>query len=175
LDAPKTIEAFGPECHPEIAPASMSAVYEYGPRGSLPACQVSWYQGSHKPQIWKDGGIPQWGNGVLFIGDKGMLLSDYGKHVLLPEDRFVDFKRPEQFIGNSPGQHQEWLAACRDGSPTGSPFSYAGPLTEANHLGNVAFRAGKKLEWDAVNMRATNCPEADQFIGREPRKGWSLS
>lgn len=175
LDAPKTIEAFGPECHPEIAPASMSAVYEYGPRGPLPACQVSWYQGSHKPQIWKDGGIPKWGNGVLFIGDKGMLLSDYGKHILLPEDKFVDFKRPEQFIGNSPGQHQEWLAACRDGSPTGSPFSYAGPLTEANHLGNVAFRAGKKLVWDAANMRATNCPEADQFIGREPRKGWSLS
>ena len=175
LDAPKTIEAFGPKCHPEIAPASMSAVYEYGPRGPLAACQVSWYQGTHKPQIWKDGGLPQWGNGVLFIGDKGMLLSDYGKHVLLPEDRFVDFERPEQFLGNSPGQHQEWLAACRDGSPTGSPFSYAGPLTEANHLGNVAFRAGKKLEWDVVNMRATNCPEADQYIGREPRQGWSLS
>ncbi len=175
LDAPKTIEAFGPECHPEIAPASMSAVYEYGPRDSLPACQVSWYQGTHKPQIWKDGGIPKWGNGVLFIGDKGMLLSDYGKHVLLPEDKFADFRRPEQFVGNSPGQHQEWLAACRDGSPTGSPFSYAGPLTEANHLGNVAFRAGKKLEWDAANMKATNCPEADQFIGREPREGWSLS
>ena len=175
LDAPKTIEAFGPERHPELAPASMSAVYEYGARGPLPACNVSWYQGSHKPQIWKDGGIPQWGNGVLFVGDKGMLLSDYGKHVLLPEDKFADFKRPEQFIGNSPGHHQEWLAALRDGSPTGSPFSYAGPLTEANHLGNVAFRAGKKLEWDVASMKATNCPEADQYIGREPRKGWSLS
>jgi predicted dehydrogenase len=175
LDAPKTVEAFGPERHPELAPASMSAVYEYGARGPLPACNVSWYQGSHKPQIWKDGGIPQWGNGVLFVGDKGMLLSDYGKHVLLPEDKFADFKRPEQFIGNSPGHHQEWLAALRDGSPTGSPFSYAGPLTEANHLGNVAFRAGKKLEWDVASMKATNCPEADQYIGREPRKGWSLS
>lgn len=175
LDAPTTIEAFGPEPHPEIAPASMSAVYEYGQRGTLPPCRVSWYQGTHKPQIWKDGGIPKWNNGVLFIGEKGMLLSDYGKHVLLPEADFADFERPEQFIGNSPGHHQEWVAACRDGSPTGSPFSYAGPLTEANHLGNVAFRAGKKLEWDSKNLRATNCPEADQFIGREPRKGWSLS
>lgn len=175
LDAPRTVEAFGPKCHAEIAPASMSAVYEYGPRGSLPACRVVWYQGTHKPEIWKQGGIPQWGNGVLFIGEKGMLLSDYRRHVLLPENEFSDFEPPEQFIGNSPGQHQEWLAACRTGSPTGSPFSYAGPLTEANHLGNVAFRAGKKLEWDSAAMKATNCPEADEFIGREPRRGWSLA
>jgi predicted dehydrogenase len=174
LDAPKTIEASGPAPHPEIAPASMQVVYEYGPRSGRPACTVTWYQGSHKPKIWQDGGIPQWGSGVLFVGEKGMLLSDYGKHVLLPEEAFRDFERPKQFIGNSPGHHAEWLIACKTGSPTGSPFSYAGPLTEANHLGNVAFRVGKKLEWDAAAMRATNCPEADQFLSREPRKGWSL-
>jgi predicted dehydrogenase len=174
LDAPKTIEAFGPEPHAEIAPATMKATYEYGARGELPACTVNWYQGAMKPDIWSRGEIPQWGNGVLFIGDKGMLLSDYGKHVLLPENEFKDFKRPEQFIPDSPGQHQEWVEACRTGSPTGSPFSYAGPLTEANHLGNVAFRAGQKLEWDAANLKVTNCPEAEQFLGREPRKGWSL-
>lgn len=175
LDAPRTIEASGPEPHPEIAPASMSAVYEYGPRGDMPACTVSWYQGTHKPALWTQGAIPQWGDGVLFVGDKGMLLSDYGKHVLLPEMEFKDFKRPEPFIPDSPGQHEEWLLACRDGTPTGSPFAtYSGPLTEANHLGNVAFRSGRKLDWDAAAMRATNCPEADQYLSREPRKGWSL-
>ena len=103
-----------------------------------------------------------------------MLLSDYGKHVLLPEEDFQDFERPEQFILDSPGQHEEWLIACKTGAETGSPFSYAGPLTEANHLGNVAYRAAKKLEWDAPNMRATNCPEADQFLKRDPRPGWEL-
>jgi predicted dehydrogenase len=174
LDAPLTIEADGPKPHAEIAPASMMATYEYGPRGELPACSVTWYQGTYRPKIWNAGGIPQWRNGVLFVGSKGMVLSDYGKHVLLPEDDFRDFKRPEQFIGNSPGHHQEWLNAIRTGDPTGSPFSYAGPLTEANHLGNVAYRAGKKLEWDTKNMRATNCPEADQFLSRQPRAGWSL-
>ncbi|MBW3541865.1 MAG: Gfo/Idh/MocA family oxidoreductase [Planctomycetes bacterium] len=175
LDAPRTIEAFGPEPHPEIAPASMKAVYEYAARGERPALTLTWYQGTQKPQIWTDGGIPQWGNGVLFVGEKGMLLSDYGKHVLLPEEQFKDFQRPEPFIPDSPGQHQEWVIACKTGSPTGSPFSYAGPLTEANHLGNVAFRTGKKLQWDAKNLRATNAPEADQYLAREPRPGWSLS
>jgi predicted dehydrogenase len=178
LDAPRTVEAFGPEPHPEIAPASMSAIYQYGERtgvrGTLPAVTLGWYQGTHKPQIWLDGRIPQWANGVVFIGDDGMLLSDYGKHVLLPEVKFADFKRPEPFIDDVPGHHEEWLLACAAGPPTGSPFSYAGPLTEANHLGNVAFRAGKKIQWDAKAMRISNAPEAEQFLDREPRDGWSL-
>ncbi len=86
LDSPKTIEAIGQPPHRELAPASMTAIYEYGPRGDMPACKVTWYQGTHKPQIWKDGGIPNWNDGMLFIGDKGMVLSDYFKHVLLPRN-----------------------------------------------------------------------------------------
>jgi predicted dehydrogenase len=176
LDAPRTIEAHSDlPPHPEIAPASMTAVYEYGPRGDHPACTVTWYQGTHKPKRWTEGAIPQWGNGVLFVGDQGMLLSDYGKHVLLPEEQYKDFVRPEPFLADSPGQHQEWLLACQNGGPTGSPFStYAGPLTEANHLGNVAFRAGQKIEWDPVRLRIPNCPAAERFLTREPRSGWSL-
>lgn len=175
LDAPLTIEAFGPPPHPEIAPASMTARYEYGPRGNRPACTLTWYQGTHKPKIWTEQGIPQWGSGVLFIGDKGMLLSDYGKHVLLPEDQFKDFKAPEPFIPDSPGQHQEWLLACKSGARPASHFGYAGLLTEANHLGNVAYRAGQKIKWDSVNLKIPNCPDAERFLTRVPRQGWSLT
>jgi hypothetical protein len=177
LDAPRTIEALGPDPHPEIAPASMTAIYEYGPRGDLPACKLAWYQGTHKPQIWKDNGIPQWQNGVLFIGTQGrMLLSDYNKHVLLPEAEFKDFQRPEPFIKAPPSHQQEWLLACKNGTPTGSPFNdYAGLLTEANHLGNVASRTGQKIVWDTATMRVTNTSAAAQYLAREPRPGWKLS
>jgi predicted dehydrogenase len=176
LDKPLTIEAKGDAPpHAEIAPASMTAVYEYGPRGDFPACSVTWYQGSHKPKAWHDRQIPQWNSGVLFVGSKGMLLSDYGKHLLLPEEQFEDFKAPERFIPDSPGQHEEWLAACRTGSATASPFSYAGPLTEANHLGNVAFRAGGKIAWDSAAMRVTNNEAANRFISRQPRAPWKLA
>ena len=65
------------------------------------------------------GGIPQWNSGVLFVGDKGMLLSNYGKHVLLPEKQFEGFERPEQFIPKSRGHHAEWLASCKGGIPGG--------------------------------------------------------
>ena len=179
LDAPKSITPLGDvQPHPEIAPASMSVVYDYAARGDKPhqgALTLGWYQGEDKPEIWKSGGIPQWGNGVLFVGDKGMLLSDYGKHVLLPEEQYKDFQPPEQFIANSPGHHAEWVIACRTGSPTGSPFSYAGLLTEANHLGNVAYRAGQKIDWNHADMTIPNCPAAEQYLKREPRTGWSLS
>lgn len=175
LDAPKTVEAFGDPPHPEIAPASMSARYEYGPRGDRAPVTLTWYQGTHKPEIWKRGEIPKWDSGVLFIGTKGMLLSDYGKHLLLPVDRFADFQRPEPFVPDSPGHHQEWVRSCLGEGQTASPFSYAGPLTEANHLGNVAFRVGKKITWDAQKMECVGCPEAEPFIRRTPRTGWSLS
>ncbi len=41
-------------------------------------------------------------------------------------------------------------------------------------IDNVAYRGGKRLQWDAAKLRATNCPEADKFIRREYRQGWSL-
>jgi predicted dehydrogenase len=175
LDHPLTVEASGPSPHAEIAPASMKVTYQYGQRGTLPPVQLTWYQGIDKPQIWKDAEIPQWSNGVLFIGDKGMLLSDYRKHVLLPETDFADFQRPEPFIPKSLGHHAEWIHACKTGAPTTCNFEYAGWLTEANHLGNVAFRAGKKLEWDAQNLCAKNAPEIEPMIHRKYRKGWKLT
>ena len=176
LDAPKTIEAFGPEPHPEIAPATMSVVYEYGPRGEMPACKVWWHQGATKPEVWTSNPVVNgFNSGVLFVGDKGMLIADYGKFKLLPEENFKEVPKPAIHIEDSPGQHQEWLNAIKHGTPTGSPFAtYAGPLTIANHLGNVAHRVGKKLEWDAVKYTATNCPEAERFLRRQPRQGWSL-
>src|SRR5262249_60649872 len=122
-----------------------------------------------------EGKIPQGGRGARFIGTKGMLLADTGNHVLLPEKDFADFAQPKKSIPDSIGHHAEWVRACKGGGPTTCPFSYSGLLTEANHLGNVAYRAGKRIEWDAKEMRIRNVPEAEQFLGREYRKGWKLA
>jgi predicted dehydrogenase len=175
LDAPLTIEAGGPPPHLEIAPASMWARYTYPARGKRGPVTLTWYQGSEQPAPLREKKIPAWGSGVLFVGEAGMLLSDYDKHLLLPEEKFAKYERPKETIPPSIGHHQEWLRACKTGEPTTCPFSYAGPLTEANHLGNVAFRAGTKLEWDAKAMRFPNHPEADKFLRREYRDGWKLA
>ena len=175
LDAPLTIEAEGPPPHAEIAPASMLARYTYGARGDMPPVTMTWYQGTQKPPQFTEGKIPPWGMAILFVGDKGMLLADYSRHILLPEEKFKDFKRPEPFIPHSPGHFEEWLLACKAGTPTGSNFDYAAKLTIANHLGNVAYRLGKKIEWDPVNLKAKNTPEADRLIHKTYRKGWALT
>ena len=103
-----------------------------------------------------------------------MLIADYGKHLLLPEEKFADFKRPDPFIPDSIGHHREWVEACKTGGPTTCNFDYSGPLTEAALLSNVALRTGKKLNWDAKTLKALGCSEADAFIRREYREGWEL-
>ena len=153
----------------------MQATYEFPARGDMPAVRMTWYQGTNKPALWTEKKIPQERDGVLFVGDKGMILSTYNKHVLLPEKQFEGFKKPEPSIPKSRGHWAEWVHACKTGEPTTCNFEYAGWLTESNHLGNVAYRAGKKLEWDAAAMKARNCPEAHAFIRREYRKGWKLA
>jgi len=175
LEAPLTVEAGGSRPHPDIAPASMWARYTFGPRGDLPAVEHTWYQGAEKPEIWRQGKIPPWPNGSLFIGEDGMLLADYGKLLLLPEEKFAGFEPPKPYIDPSPGQQAEWILACKGEGPDPlCHFDYSGPLTEANHLGNVAFRAGTKLEWDAAAMKIPNALEAERFLGRDYREGWVL-
>ena len=174
LRHPTTIEAQGPPVHAETAPDKLIVKYEFPARGDLPPVSLAWYQGGERPKELTDLKLPGWRNGVMFVGEKGMLLADYSKRILLPEETFQDYVVPESTIPKSIGHHAEWIAACKDGRPTSCNFNYSGALTESVLLGNVAFRTGKKLEWDATNLKATNCPEAEAFLHREYRKGWTL-
>ena len=94
--------------------------------------------------------------------------------MLLREGRFVNFQKPTPWIPKSIGHHQEWIHACKTGDPTTCHFGYAGPLTEANHLGNVAYRIGKPIEWNHSEMRMPNLEDDQRFLKRDYRKGWSL-
>ncbi len=174
LRAPQAVEASGPPPHAELAPATMSATYQYAARGDMPAVRLTWHQGDTKPEIWRKNGIPQWPSGVLFIGARGMIVSDYGRHLLLPEKDFANFRRPDPTLPRSPGHHAEWIRAAKEGLRASADFEYSGWLTEANHLGNIAYRLGRRIEWDADNLRVTNVPAANALIRRAYRKGWEL-
>jgi len=173
LRHPTTIEAQGP-IHPESTAKWTTAKQQYPARGELPPVTLTWYHGGGYPPFVKDRNVPPWGSAVLFIGEKGMLIADYGKHALLPQEKFADFKRPDPFIPESIGHHREWIEACKTGGPTTCNFDYSGALTEAALLCNVALRTGQKLTWDAANLKAVGCPEADAFLRHEYRKGWTL-
>jgi predicted dehydrogenase len=169
LKNPKTIEAQGPPVHAEGAPPWLTVTWDFD---GLP---LTWYHGDKRPPHFSDGRIKiPWGGGNLFVGDKGMLLANYGQHKLLPEDQYKDFKPPEKTIPDSIGHHAEFIRAAKGGDPALCRFDYAGPLTEAVLLGNVAYRCGKKFEWDSAALKTKGCPEADRLLQREYRKGWSL-
>lgn len=173
LRHPAAVEAEGPPVHPETTPRRLTVRYEFPARASLPPVTLTWYHGQHSPRVKTDN-VPAWDYGFLFIGEKGMLLVDYSRRVLLPEERFAGLEPPKPTIPDSIGHWREWVVACKTGTPTTCNFDYSGALTEAVLLGNVAYRAGRKLQWDPVALKATNCPEADRFIRREYRKGWTL-
>jgi predicted dehydrogenase len=172
---PLTVEAVSPmgKAHPELAPATMTATYEFPARGSAPPVKLIWHQGESRPPQYHEGKIPKNDRAQLFIGDKGMIFCGNGAPQLLPEAQFKDYPTPPETLPRSPGHWNEWILACKGLGPApGSNFQYSGWTTESNHLGNVAYRTGKKIEWDYVKMRAKNAPEADKFIHREYRKGW---
>jgi predicted dehydrogenase len=114
-----------------------------------------------------------YGAGIRFDGTKGQLVADYGKYMLLPEAFAKDFKAPPQTIEKSIGHHKEWCEAIKNGTPTTCNFGYSGRLAEAVLLGNVAYRAGKSITWDAKEG-TTGDRAADAFLAREFRKGWEL-
>lgn len=174
LKYPTSVEAEGPEPHPESTPPWLIVRYEFPARGDLPPVQLTWYDGGKRPPIQAEAKLPDWASAVLFVGEKGMLLADYGRRMLLPEDKFADLEPPPQTIPPSIGHHQEWIQACKSRGTTTCRFEYSGPLTEAALLGTVAFRVGQKIQWDPTNLKAVNCPEADPWIKKPYREGWSL-
>jgi predicted dehydrogenase len=173
LRHPTAVEAQGP-VHPESAARWTIARLDFPSRGALPPLMLTWYHGGGYPAWAKERNVPAWSSAVLFVGGDGMLIADYGRHELLPQAKFAGYQRPPRTIPDSIGHHREWIVACKTGSPTTCNFDYSGALAEAALLSNVALRTGKKLEWDAVALKATNCPEAGRYLRHEYRAGWTL-
>ncbi len=175
LQFPATIEAEGPlPVRAETYPDQLMVRWEHPARGGRPPVKLTWYDRHQRPKSPEGVDLSKWHLGIMFVGRKGTLLADYGKWMLLPQSEFKDFQAPKPSLAPSLGHHQEWLHACKTGAPTLCNFDYSGSLIEHNLLGTVAFRVGKKFQWDPVNLKAANCPEADQFIRPPYREGWAL-
>jgi predicted dehydrogenase len=184
LRNPVKASAEGPPNDPVCPPAWCIARYEYPTRGDQPAVKLTWYDSGKQPEVLpevqkalplrEDGKPTEFGSGQLFIGDKGMLISDYGRRFLIAGGKPMTFKYEGERIPASIGHHKEWTEAIKTGGTTTCNFDYAGALTESVLLGAVAYKSGEAIEWDSENLRVTNSEKAQSLVHKEYRKGWEL-
>ena len=159
-------------------------MWEFPKRGKLPPIKLHWYDGGQQPSKDLFEGEEIRGNGSLFVGTKGKLYSPdpYGaSYILLPRAEFKDYKPPKQTLprlAEGFSHHTDWLRCVKAGDQnlaSLSNFGYAGAMTEVLLLGNLSVRTGKRIEWDAKNLKVTNVSEANAFIDPPYRKGWELA
>ena len=180
LGAPSSVESSSTLVFAETLPLASMVHYEFPARDDLPPVRLHWYDGGlipARPEELEANRELNREDGVLFVGDKGkMLVEGWGGESprLIPESRMKDYKRPEKTLPRSKGHWKEWVEACKGGEPARSNFDFAGPMTEAVLLGTISVRTGKRIEWDAANMKITNVPEANAFLHYAYRDGWVL-
>ena len=172
LRHPTSCVADGPEVHPETCPLGLQVTYQFPARDKMVPVKLTWYDGNRIPKEVAGERVP--GSGVMFMGSNGNMFANYSQYKLFPKEKFADWAAPEPTIPASIGHHREWIEACKNGGTTTCNFDYSGALSETVLLGNVAYRTGKALDWNAKTLKATNCPEADQYLTKEYREGWEV-
>jgi len=200
LGAPTIVQASSTRVNEESFPMGSMVTYEFPARDAepqsnnchtrglsgapaggidMPPCKLTWYDGGLRPP--RPDGLPEGqrmsDNGCMLVGDKGFILN--GK--VYPESRANEVGDIPSVLTASPGHYVEWIQACKGGKTAGSNFEWAGPLAESVLLGNVALRVQLreeltlyKLQWDSAGLKFPNLDDANKYVRRDYRKGWSL-
>ena len=181
LRYPTAIHASSTPFTEEAYPVASTVHYEFPARGSQPPVKLTWYDGGimpKRPELMEEGRrMGDWGGGVLFVGDEGMLMcSTYASNPrLVPEKLMRSYKRPRKTLPRSPGIHAEWIEAIKKGGKSTTDFDYSARLTETMLLGNVAIRLqskNRRLHYDGEKGEFTNMPEANRYLTDVWRPGW---
>lgn len=169
LDVPESVEVVetsGPVT--EMFPAATVLRFHFPARGQRPATSIYWYDGGKYPSADLLGGTQPASNGSVIVGSKASLG---------PGQRSIsDFAEVPQTLRRPGDMYAEWIEGIKTSDPQrpSCPFDYAGPLTEAYLLGNIALKMERRIEWDPQAFRITNCPEANQYLKADRRPGWEL-
>lgn len=175
-------------------PMSSTILFKFGPRGEMPACDVTWYDGVDNlpplPQGYGesaiDPNIPASSVGEIKKQkiNPGKII--YGKELtfkgashgstlsIIPESKAKEMASRLPEVPKSPSNHFEnFLLACQGLEKTRSPFEIHGPLSQVFSLGVIAQRLNRKLYFDSRTNRITNDKFANAMLaGLPPRKGW---
>jgi predicted dehydrogenase len=177
---PTSAEAKGEAFNPDVTPVECESHFEHPGNNWRGPIRISWYQGGAMPGSPKKyldlKGID---HGAMFKGSKGHVVCDFTSRMILPfgDNADMTYYKPREAKDLIPpvGHFQkQWINACKTGGKTACDFEYSANMIEQMLLGLVAYRVGKKIEYDGVAGKVTNVPEANQYLGREYTKGWTL-
>jgi len=168
----------------ETYPARSRIAFQFPERkradgaGNWNACQMFWYDGGNLPPQELVPNTKFKSSGSIIVGSKATLYSpdDYGAAFKIYKSGTTDefkYDVPEQSLPRSPGHFKEFAIACAGGPAAMSNFGYATRLTGTILLGNVAMRAGAKVNWDAEKF-TTGDRVQDNLLHRDYREGWTL-
>ena len=178
LGHPTSVHAECTAFNRDSYPTASTIHYEFPARGDMPPVKLTWNDGGRVPERPEElePGRKMPASGTIFVGDKGKIISDEysGAPRIIPESKMKAYTVPPKTLPRSIGHHKEWVEACKGGKPAGSNFEFASLMTQVVLLGNVALRAGEKLQWDGQNMKVTNVSAANEYLHRPYREGWTL-
>jgi len=177
---PTSVEAEGEPFNPDVTPVELTASFDHPANDWRPAIRVVWYQGGampNSPKPYID--LTQIGHGAMFKGSQGFLIADYDSRILLPYGKEADMtyykpRSKDELIPPLGHFQKEWTNACKTDLKTSCDFDYGGTMIEQMLLGLVAYRVGRKIEYDGEKGRVTNSRNGNRLLSREYRRGWTL-
>ncbi|MBP7504884.1 MAG: gfo/Idh/MocA family oxidoreductase, partial [Prolixibacteraceae bacterium] len=173
VKGPRSVVSMGGKfAYPEDAtetPDTQQAIYEFD------GFTLLWDHG-----IGINGGYYGRSHGVGFVGNNGTLVVDRNGWEVIPE---VLNNRPQMervdlkpASGRGLENHLADFVACvKDKSRVpATPIAVAANTARVCHLGNIAYKTGRRLFWDNEKSLFVNDPQANALLTPTYRKPWEL-
>lgn len=118
------------------------------------------------------------GHGVSFIGNNGTLVIDRGGWEVIPETDDGEYKTealpPRSGEGGLDAHARNFVASIRGDETPNAPVDAAANTAVNAHLGNIALRVGRDVEWDAESREFIDDPDANDLVRPTYRDPWSF-
>jgi predicted dehydrogenase len=183
---PISAEGKGDPFNAEVTPVKLETHFEFPANNWRPPIRVSWYQGGAMPESpHREIDLNKIDHGAMFEGTEGFIVADFQSHILIPQKNAADksqadltYYKPRSKKDLLPplGNFQtQWINACKGNLQTSCNFGYATDMIEMMLLGLVAYRAGRKIQYDGAAGQVTDCAEANDYLKHTYREGWTLN
>ncbi len=131
----------------------------------------------------REGDNVNFGNGILFEGEKGRIFVNRGKLEGRPindmteaDNKEIDALVAKLYNGKKPGNHMGNFFSCReDGQlPVSDVYTHHRTMT-ACHLCNISLMLGRDLTWDPKVEKFVGDDQANKLLSRPSRPGFAAS